>query len=353
MARPTKPYRQGDGWRFQYKGLRHYRSTEPECWLLLAELQAAERGANGGASPAADPDPKIITHLIAAWGAERVDRTGKPPKFGLAMLEDFRRFAGPTVLAELPADILFRYHTHLRTRLTRGVRGKPHPLGAESQRKAIAYASALLGWAHRRGLIATRPDAPSVKPPPFRPHALSKPELDSLLAGLAANGKGKYVLRLVRFLLETGMRPGEARNLEWTEVDLGRRVVTIPTHKTLGRQARPRIKTVPLSDLALELLTTLPYRDGFVFRSALGKPYSARGLETILHRHGVGVYQLRHCWAQDQADRGTPPHIIASIMGHTSSEMQKHYCRVSDVALHNAVAGNGLGTITPPADARP
>jgi len=341
MGRHTAPYRdkRTDGWRFAFQGKRYYRKSEAEAWQLLATLKGkAERPTDG--------PPVHVAELMQRWASEREATRGKPPTFALTMLRDFAEFAKLTPLSDLPASILFDYLAALRGRQTRNRCGTPHALGPETLRKEVAHASALLGWAHRRGFIATRPECPTVKPPPFKPHALSEAERVALLTALTGKDRDRSILTLVKFLLETGLRPGEARKLEWCDVDLGRRVVTIPTHKAIGRQTRPRAKVVALSPAASAILIDLPEREGWVFRTNRHTPYTARGLESILRRHGCPIYRLRHTWCQAAADAGVAPHVISELMGHGGTDMIRHYCRVADASLHAAVAAtNGLGTL--------
>ena len=73
---------------------------------------------------------------------------------------------------------------------------------------------------------------------------------------------------LVVFLIYTGARAGEAVWLDWRSIDVPKRQVTFP--KTKNGDSR----SVPLHPRALEELLALGHRDGAVFRTPAGQPYS-------------------------------------------------------------------------------
>ena len=112
----------------------------------------------------------------------------------------------------------------------------------------------------------------------------------------ASNASGATFGALVKFLLYTGARLGEALALRWSDVDLERKIVTIRQTKTEG------VRTAVLPGLVVEALDSLA-RDGRVFYpltkgsrlyGMLADAEKAAGV-TIPDR--LGFHILRHTWA--------------------------------------------------------
>lgn len=345
-ARP-RPCR--GGFRFKLHGKQFWRKSEAEAWALLRKLTASTADTL--------PDPINVAELVEAWAVMKEHTRGTPNRHAEEMLAEFVDGYGACRLDALPVDVLERYLGQLRTRPTRRHYRTPPKilpgLGVETLRKKIKHAHAVLAWGQRRGFLKALPDMPRIAPPAFKGKALSSAELTTLLKRLAEGTRTKHVLPLVRFILETGARPGEARTAEWADIDLARRVWTIPHHKVIARLSVPRAKVIPLSDVAVSILAALPRADRFVFLSYRGKPYTRDGLGSILRRYNVPIYRLRHTWCQAAADADVDPATLAELMGHADSAMIRHYVSVADARKREAVARvNGLSQL-PPADPIP
>ena len=125
-----------------------------------------------------------------------------------------------------------------------------------------------------------------------------------------------------RFLVLTAVRSGEARGATWDEIDLERRVWTIPA----DRMKSKRIHRVPLSDAALAVLERarpLANKTGLVFPSArkrngtltsfaLGDLVKRRcGLAATVH----GFRSSFRTWCMETTD--TPWAIGEAALAHT------------------------------------
>jgi len=99
-------------------------------------------------------------------------------------------------------------------------------------------------------------------------------------------------LQLSPYLL---LRPVELRKLEWTEIDLEAKTITIPAHKMKMKQ----IHIVPLSDQALALLEDiqpLTGRGKYVFHGArsIHRPMSDAAINAALRHMGYDTKE-QHC----------------------------------------------------------
>ncbi|MCE2578096.1 tyrosine-type recombinase/integrase [Gluconacetobacter entanii] len=131
-----------------------------------------------------------------------------------------------------------------------------------------------------------------------RPRKFLRPEEATRLVEAAA----PHLQPLLVFLLATGCRMSEALDLEWRQVDLrGRRAVV------WQKQARER--HVDLPPVAYEWLSSLPYRDGYIFRPLvrtrygmdLGKRYQDTG-----RQYGG---QIKAGWSGACHRAGLPGHV--------------------------------------------
>ena len=104
---------------------------------------------------------------------------------------------------------------------------------------------------------------------PFVPH---ENEIDSLIAGC-----GKKVATSLQLLKETGMRIGEAWNLEWIDVDQENQTVTVTPEK----HGTPR--QFKVSKNLISMLNQLPKNNDKVFG----------GTSSIAHRHNFTTQRKR------------------------------------------------------------
>ena len=126
--------------------------------------------------------------------------------------------------------------------------------GPVQANRVSAHLSAFFTWAVRRGEIAETPARLLPKnPETARARVLTDDELRALWTA-TADGEGHD--RLVRLILLTGVRRGEAGGLRWSEFDPTTATWTVPA----DRMKRGGAHEVPLSGLALAQLP--PRRDG-------------------------------------------------------------------------------------------
>ena len=163
----------------------------------------------------------------------------------------------------------------------------------------------------------------------------------------------------------TGLRLGDAVNLDWGKVDMVRGFVQVIPHKTAKRRTVVRIPLFPalrailaetpsrrrsgpvLPELAKEYREhekAVNYRIRRIFEAAGIETQGETGranpkTETTRKAAEVGFHSLRHTFVSLCANAGVPLHIVQAIVGHTNEEMTRHYFHVSDDALRGAVAG--------------
>lgn len=162
------------------------------------------------------------------------------------------------------------------------------------------------------------------------------------------------LLRLMLVIaFETGMRRDEFRLLTWDEVKLDEAVIHLPTERVKGgKRGRDKARDIPLSDLALMVLQTIPRLSGspLVFESPKGNgnpvPKSTLHNWFVAARKASGVkgpkgqdawmHTIRKSFATRNAMAGMPIYQLMDVMGHTSADVHFEYTKLSP-EYHGAI----------------
>ena len=138
---------------------------------------------------------------------------------------------------------------------------------------------------------------------------------------------------LILFMLDTGIRPGEALKLKKEDFNLASFEVTIPEDVAKTRRKR----TLPLSPVVakeikkLLFLQPLEWRDTTVFCGFEGKELSevsfGRRLNKYSNKIGYKItpYDLRHSFALLYLRNGGNVFTLQRTLGHTDLNMTKRY----------------------------
>jgi site-specific recombinase XerD len=134
---------------------------------------------------------------------------------------------------------------------------------------------------------------------------------------------------LITVMYRTGLRVGEALALRLSDVDMARGTIRVREGK--GRKAR----TVGIGDGALAVLQLwtgarrglgLARNGRFLFCTLAGRPMSYDAVRFMLARRAgnagierrVHPHALRHSWAFERSQAGTPVNVIQQQLGHAS-----------------------------------
>jgi integrase len=222
-------------------------------------------------------------------------------------------------------------------------------------RTAYAVARVLFDMAVDRGWAPVNVAASVRRPqaPASRDRTLSNREI--ALLWRATKGMPTYG-PAIRFLLATAQRRGEVGQLQWDQLDLERRVWTIPA----SASKNGRSHDVHLSDLALAQLQGVPGGSGsYVFASAdkpLASWCNAKGtldkrISALAREQGLSeppawrLHDIRRSAATRMAALGVDPVTIERVLNHAhgaSSELMMTYQRY-DRAAERRAALDALG----------
>jgi integrase len=185
--------------------------------------------------------------------------------------------------------------------------------------RALSAIKKLLNWALNSGMIEVNPIAGQRMPTKecARDRVLSDNEIERLVCAAKADGYPFGAIYLV--LLLTGQRRGEVSAMRWSEIDLQRRLWTIPATRAKNGYAHE----VPLSGAVIDILRQVPrfLHSDFLFTTNGESPVSGFGRAKERFERAVGskdwrVHDLRRTAASGMARLGIPPHVIEKVLNH-------------------------------------
>lgn len=147
---------------------------------------------------------------------------------------------------------------------------------------------------------------------------------------------------IVELIWRTSLRRAEAARLRPEDVDLQARRLWV-RGKAVDRYR-------PIAEALVPVLERMVDR-------AAGGPLisSARKIEKVfeswrarLRLHAFSPHVLRHGFASELLNRGVPPPVVASLMGHTGLRMLERYYHAQDAALRAALDALSPATPRPP-----
>lgn len=146
------------------------------------------------------------------------------------------------------------------------------------------------------------------------------------------------------FLLYTGLRIGEAQNLEWGDVDFEARRIIVRSKdfwKPKGREER----TIPMHDVVYRLLVNKERKSRWVFTRQDGGKLNVHSLETKFRRQltrlgiqNANLHTWRHTFASYLMMRTGNIRAVQKLLGHRSIRTTEIYAHLSDRHLHHVVS---------------
>jgi integrase len=234
----------------------------------------------------------------------------------------------------------------VRTRQAEGV-------GTAVINRSLACLRRMLRIAHDENKIPTMPKINLLKEPPARKGFVELNKFECLVRMLPT-----HLRAYVTFLYHCGGRSGEAKLIEWPQVDLAKRLIRLEDDQTKGGVARE----VPLPARLVMMLQETEPQKGRVFdttnlrkewmkacaacklgslEAVDGKPYDPRYA-------GLNLHDLRRSAARNLLQAGVPETVIMKIGGWKTRSVFDRYAVASTADLTAAMqtwetASLGLG----------
>jgi len=200
--------------------------------------------------------------------------------------------------------------------------------------RSLACLRRMLKIAHEDGKLPIMPVIRLLKEPAARKGFVELAEFEELL-GLLPTHLRPYIT----FLYFCGGRSGEAELIEWTQVDLARRLIRLEGDQTKNEDAR----YVPLPSRLVTMLEEIKPKEGKVFdttnlRKEWIKACAACGLGTKIefedkpydpHYEGLTLHDFRRSAARNLRLAGVPETVIMKIGGWKTRSVFDRYAIVN------------------------
>ena len=184
------------------------------------------------------------------------------------------------------------------------------------------------------------PKVRMLKEPTRRIRFLAREEAQRLLQELP-----EHLADMAAFSLATGLRASNVTGLQWSQVDLNRRLAWVHPDQAKARKAIP----VPLNAEAVALVRKQLGKQLTHVFSYKGRPItqvSTKAWYAALERAGIKDFRwhdLRHTWASWHVQGGTPLFALQELGGWESPEMVRRYAHLA--ADHLAPYAERLGAL--------
>jgi integrase len=244
----------------------------------------------------------------------------------------------------------------LKTKLAESeARGRGRTRTPASVNRYVQDIRAAYNLARRNGLVDKNPvaDVRLLRENNKRVREVTAEEEAAILSALEPSERRFHTdLRpLVRLLVDTGLRLGEACNLRWSDIDFRAEVATL-------RQTKAgKVQHIPLSVEALGILRVLSAqaddlarrngkveRNPYVFGWPDGRPWTSGYLTHEFHKAAVkaGVadvhaHDMRHTAACRWRRAGVDIYTVSKLLRHASVVMSERYAHLSQADLKAAV----------------
>ncbi len=191
----------------------------------------------------------------------------------------------------------------------------------------------LLNDALEEGIISKSPRFPSLRKQSTQTKkALSLDTQELILSKIPKEDRGIF-----HFMVEYGVRPGEARGLLKKSIKDGFVVIesAFSDNELMNTTKTGVAREYPITDFFQEILNQLPKNNSeLVFvRSKDGKRYTSKNINAIWHKAceaaGVSTFKLyngvRHSKARNLLENGESFDMVAEVLGHASVDMTRRF----------------------------
>jgi len=245
------------------------------------------------------------------------ETTRKSKADDLAQIRWLDPFVGEMYLDEITRDVIDRI---TEAKLRTGV--KPATVNRLLEVLRVILNTARKQWEW----IDHVPHVRMLKLPRKRIRWLTHEEVDRLMDHLP-----EHLKSTVSFSLATGLRQSNVTGLEWSQLDLERRVAWI--HADQSKSGRPI--GVPLNSEAVILLREQQgkhKRFCFTYKGKRILKCNTKAWRKALVKAGIENFRwhdLRHTWASWHVQNGTPLHVLQELGGWSDIRMVQRYAHLA------------------------
>ena len=304
-----------------------------------------EEGFNGIGDSRSDR----VTNLKASAATFLADYAARQPKsvtFANYALRHVIRLLGDLMAVDVADRVVLKYQTD---RLAEGASPKTinEEVGFLLRLLSVSQAGALRAQLKQQKKLKLKVEKTVGR-------AFTVEEKSALVSSTKApNRRSKGINLATMLALHAGLRDKEIRTLQWTRLDLEKRIVTVGETKTAAGTGRTIPMNADLLTAAVEYSKWYVGRFGstkhdwyvFPFGKTAGqdptRPQTSMKTAWRNTRADSGVtgrfHDNRHTFVTDLAESGAGDQVIQDMAGHVSKDMVKHYSHIRTEAKRRAV----------------
>lgn len=216
-------------------------------------------------------------------------------------------------------------------------------LAPKSINNCLAVLGKCLRTAEEWGEIDRVPKLKLLRVPPQKFDFLSREEATRLIRAV----RDTHWRAMITVALRTGLRLGELVALDWSDVNLETRLLTVRQSAfgdQIGSPKSNRIRHVPLTDGVQRTLQPIQQTSGFVFSRSERKPLNDQMARRIIAKlckeaaiRPVGWHVLRHTFASHLVTAGVSIKAVQELLGHSDVRTTMRYAHLAPSVLQEAI----------------
>lgn len=311
-------------------GRRVCRTTRTTDRKLAQEYEIRLKQELWRACQLGEEAPKCWEEIVVPWSrSKQSKRTWRDLRWHLRILDKY--FQGKR-LKDINAEDVDRIKAD---RVTEGV-------APATANRTLEVLRSVLRTALKRHWLKTLPPFEFLDEPDKRIRWITPEESDRLIQELARSKRTQNMVDMVRFSLATGLRESNVTGLEWSRVDLERRVMWVEAYQSKNGESF----NLPLSAEAILVLRRQQGKHPqwvFTYRGNRVKRGNTKAFKAALKRAGIANFRwhdLRHTWASWHIQNGTPLPVLQQLGGWKTLAMVMRYAHLG--ASHLAEFADNL-----------
>jgi integrase len=153
--------------------------------------------------------------------------------------------------------------------------------------------------------------------------------------------------KMIITALGTGLRFGELIALNWDDIDLQRRELTVRKSLVRGILGSPKsnkIRKLPIPESVYTVLKDMSPKQGYIFSDTSGIPLNKHTCLRRLHEccqkaclREIGWHCLRHTFASHLAQAGANLVAVQNLLGHSEIRTTMRYAHITGDLLKEAI----------------
>jgi len=315
-------------------------SAEVDAYKYIIDVKAGSKGV-GGRLP--------LIQLLVAYQSYSTDHkaesTQRADKYRMRIFTDWCEANQIEYVDQINPDSWERFRSHYMKYAPFNSPYGRHREGRNSRatfNKYLQLVKGMLNYAVEREMIVKNPLHAVKQDRDIRkrfPRFFKEDELDIIFK------EAYFPFNLYyKFLTYTGMRAGELRYLEWSDIDRDLGLIYIQS-KTFFHPKTYSIRSIPINRKLAAVITQIPHGPKWVFDDGKGNHgftdnWALRILKNILIKNQLPdgkLYTFRHTFASHLVMAGVDIGTIKELMGHSSISTTQQYMHVSGQSKRDAV----------------